>query len=123
MGTVKVMSSYIPILILAFFSALVAGGLLALTSLLGPKRPTKTKLEPFESGVEPVQTSIVRVPVKFYIVAILFILFDIEIIFLFPWATIFRKLGMTGLIEMVIFLLILVVGLVYAWKKGALEWE
>jgi NADH-quinone oxidoreductase subunit A len=117
------MSSYIPILILAFFSALVAGGLLALTSLLGPKRPTKTKLEPFESGVEPVQTSIVRVPVKFYIVAILFILFDIEIIFLFPWATIFRKLGMTGLIEMVIFLLILVVGLVYAWKKGALEWE
>lgn len=117
------METYIPILILALFSALIAGGLLLLTSILGPKRPTKTKLEPFESGVQPLQTSVVRIPVKFYIVAILFILFDIEIIFLFPWATVFRELGVFGFIEMVVFLLMLVAGLIYAWKKGALEWE
>lgn len=117
------MNPYIPVLILALFSALIAGGLLLLTSILGPKRLTKAKLEPFESGVQPLQTSVVRIPVKFYIVAILFILFDIEIIFLFPWATVFRELGVFGFVEMIIFLLMLVAGLVYAWKKGALEWE
>jgi len=117
------MNPYVSILIFSFFSALIAGGLLLLTSILGPKRLTKAKLEPFESGVAPLQTTIVKVPVKFYIVAILFILFDIEIIFLFPWATVFRSLGMFGLVEMMVFILMLVIGLVYAWKKGALDWE
>lgn len=115
--------NYAGLLIFLCLSALVAVSLLALTSLLGPKNPSKVKSEPFECGVEPITLPRGRFGVKFYLVAILFIIFDIELVFLFPWAVVFRKLGMFGLVEMMLFLFVVSVGLVYAWKKGALEWD
>ena len=103
----------------------VAVGLIAigLGELFGPKRGSKVKNEPYESGMPTIGPGTRRMPVRFYLVAVLFILFDIEVIFFLPWAIVFRKLGTFGLIEMGIFIIILLVGYVYAWKKGALEWE
>ncbi len=114
---------YLGILIVCAIAAAVAGGFLLLTSLLGPKKPTPVKLEPFECGQPPITKPGGRFPVKFYLVAMLFILFDIELVFLFPWAVVFRGLGWAGFFEMLLFLAVVVVGFVYAWKKGALEWE
>ena len=114
---------YASLLIMFAFSALVAFSLLTLTSLLGPKKKTKVKMEPFECGVEPFTLPRGRFGVKFYLVAMLFIIFDVELVFLFPWAVVFRSLGLLGLFEMVVFLSVVVVGLVYAWRKGALEWD
>jgi NADH-quinone oxidoreductase subunit A len=78
---------------------------------------------PYESGMVPIGEGTRRMPIRFYLIAVLFILFDIEVVFFLPWAIVFRQLGLFGLIEMVIFIVILLVGYVYAWKKGALEWE
>ena len=89
----------------------------------GPRRPSERKSSPYESGMTPIGPGTRRIPVRFYMVAVLFILFDIEVIFLLPFAVVFRQLGWFGIIEMGIFILILLVGYVYAWKKGALEWE
>lgn len=114
---------YASLLIVFAFSALIAFSLLLITTLLGPKNPSRVKSEPFECGVEPLMLPRGRFGVKFYLVAILFIIFDVELVFLFPWAVIFRKLGVAGLIEMVAFLGVVFVGLFYAWRKGALEWE
>src|SRR5512137_101005 len=91
--------------------------------LFGPRRPTLRKSQPYESGMRPIGPGTRRMPVRFYLVAVLFILFDIEIIFFLPWAVVYRQLGKFGLVEMLIFIIILLVGYVYAWKKGALEWE
>jgi len=92
--------------------------------LIGPRNPPNpAKLEPFECGVEPVGTARQRFDVKFYLVALIFIVFDIEAVFLFPWAVNFRALGVFGFVEMTVFLLVLAVGLAYVWRKGALEWE
>jgi NADH-quinone oxidoreductase subunit A len=100
-----------------------AVGMLVATTVLGPKTRFPEKDEPFECGVSPVSSPKSRFSVRFYLVAMLFIVFDMEVVFLFPWAVIFRKLGMFGFIEMMVFIFILTVGLVYIWKKGALEWE
>jgi NADH-quinone oxidoreductase subunit A len=94
-----------------------------MSRLVGQKKPTPVKLSPYECGMPPVGTARDRFSIKFYIIAMLFILFDIEAVFLYPWAVEFRKLGMFGFVEMGVFIAILLVGYVYVWKKGALEWE
>jgi NADH-quinone oxidoreductase subunit A len=94
-----------------------------LSQALGPKRYDRVKYSVYECGVDPITPASVRVSVKFYLIALLFILFDLETAFLYPWAVLFRQLGWFGFLEMGIFLLILLAGLVYAWKKGALEWQ
>ena len=116
-------NEYMPIVILFVLATLVAGLAVTLGHAFGPRRPTKRKLQPYESGMTPIGPGTRRMPVRFYLIAVLFILFDIEVIFFFPWAVVFRKLGLFGLVEMLIFILILMVGYLYAWKKGALEWE
>ena len=113
-------------LTLVLFLAACAGlvtFMIAFSSLLGPKKTSAVKEEPFECGVPDVQPFTGNISVKFYLVALLFLLFDIELAFLFPWASIYRKLGLFGFFEMLVFLLIVVAGLVYAWRKGALEWD
>ncbi|MGH2537081.1 MAG: NADH-quinone oxidoreductase subunit A [Candidatus Promineifilaceae bacterium] len=114
---------YIPIAVL-FGIALIIGLLLPVLSLsLGPRRPTARKAAPYESGSTPIGEGQRRLPVRFYLVAVLFILFDIEVIFLFPWAVTFRQLGLFGLVEILVFIAILAFGYIWIWKKGALEWE
>jgi NADH-quinone oxidoreductase subunit A len=93
------------------------------SKLLGPSRPSKKKLAPYESGMTPIGPAVRRLPVKFYLVAVLFILFDIEVVFLLPYAVIVRELGVYGLVAAGVFIVIVTIGLVYEWKKGALEWE
>ena len=114
---------YLPILILVILAALFAAGSVLLSSLLGPRRPDPEKLSPYECGVEPVGTARDRISVKFYLVAMLFIIFDMEIVFLYPWAVVFQQLRLFGLMAMGSFLLVLLVGYFYVWKKGGLEWD
>jgi len=118
-----VLDNYLPVLIF-----MVVGGLLGLAVpfigyLLGPRRPDPVKTSPYECGFEPFDDARMPFDVRYYLVAILFIIFDLETAFLVPWAVIFRKTGWFGMIAMGIFLGILVVGFIYEWKKGALEWE
>ncbi len=115
------MIEYAGIGILFLLSAGVAGIFIILTSILGPKKRTPVKAEPFECGEDPIALPRGQRPVKFYILGMLFILFDIELVFLFPWAVLYKELGWSGFVEMAFFLLVLVMGYVYAWKKGALE--
>jgi NADH-quinone oxidoreductase subunit A len=117
------LQTYTPILILLFISLLNAVGMVVLSHLVSPLRPTAVKQAPYESGMIPLGNTRERFSVKFYMIAILFIVFDIETVFLIPWAVLFRELGMFGFIEMLVFILVLLVGFVYIWKKGALEWE
>ena len=98
-------------------------GLLFVAQNVGPKSPNPVKAEPFESGNPPRGDARIRFSVRFYLVAMLFLIFDLEVVFLYPWAILFRQLGLLGLIEMGIFLGILLIGFIYAWKKGALEWN
>jgi NADH-quinone oxidoreductase subunit A len=114
---------YIPIIILVVLATGLAILVVALGHLFGPRRPTERKSAPYESGMRPFGPGTRRMPVHFYLVAVLFILFDIEVVFFLPWAVVFKQLGMFGLIEMLIFIGILLVGYIYAWKVGALEWE
>jgi NADH-quinone oxidoreductase subunit A len=114
---------YLPIAILVVLATLLAFLVVALGHLFGPRRPTERKSLPYESGMIPFGPGTRRMPVRFYMVAVLFILFDIEVIFFLPWAIVFRQLGLFGLMEMIVFVAILLVGYAYAWKKGALEWE
>jgi NADH-quinone oxidoreductase subunit A len=110
----------------ALFAALVVGlgaGILTVSRLLGPRRPVPEKLDPYECGVPVITSPRQRLSVHFYLVAILFILFDIETVFLIPWAVLYRDLKVAGLIEMGIFLGVVGFGLVYVWRRGALEWE
>ncbi|MBU1698593.1 MAG: NADH-quinone oxidoreductase subunit A [Candidatus Eisenbacteria bacterium] len=93
------------------------------SSFLGPRRSTSEKMVPYESGILPQGLVSSRIPVKYYLVAVLFLVFDVEVVFLFPWGVLFKKLGVPGLWEMILFLAVLVVGLIYVWRKGALEWE
>lgn len=113
------------IAIAIFIIVAIAIGFIAigLGTLFGPRKPSSIKAMPYESGMDPIGPGTRRLPIRFYLVAVLFILFDIEVIFLLPWAIVFRQLGWFGLVEMFIFILILLVGYLYAWKKGALEWE
>ncbi|MFZ2096885.1 MAG: NADH-quinone oxidoreductase subunit A [Anaerolineales bacterium] len=119
---------YIPIAVIVIISIVFGFLIVIIGNLFGPRRKTARKLMPYESGMTPIGPGTRRVPVHFYLVAVLFILFDIEIIFIIPWAVILRKFvtenfGVFALVEMAIFIIVLLVGLVYAWKKGALEWE
>lgn len=115
---------YIGLLVTFIISAGIASLIILLNALLGPKgKSSAVKSEPFECGVKPFDTTPGHFSVKFYLMAMLFILFDVEIVWLFPWAVILRELGWLGIIEMFTFLFILVLGFLYAWKKGALEWE
>ncbi len=117
------MIEYVAIGILVFVATLVALIAIGLGSLCGPRKESAAKSMPYESGMNPYGEGTRRMPVRFYLVAVLFILFDIEVIFFLPWAITFRQLGLFGLIEMVIFIVIFAVALAYCWKKGALEWE
>jgi NADH-quinone oxidoreductase subunit A len=117
------LTAYIPIAILLIIATGLAGLVVLIGHLFGPKRPTARKSAPYESGMNPIGQGTRRMPVHFYLIAVLFILFDIEVVFFLPWAVIFRRLGLFGLVEMFIFIAILLVGYIYAWKKGALEWE
>src|SRR5215470_16444657 len=114
--------NYVPIFIfVALIGVLIPVTLLA-AKLVRPENPSKTKLMPYECGIDPVGGARGRYTVRFYIVAILFVVFDVETIFLFPWAVQFKLLGLFGLLEMGIFLGILIVGYIWIWKKGALDW-
>jgi NADH-quinone oxidoreductase subunit A len=115
--------TYLPALIMLVVSVVFAVLIFTLTSSLGQKRMTAEKAMPYEAGSDSEGGNEVRLSVKFYLTAILFVVFDIEAVFLFPWAAVFRKLGWFGFVEMVAFLAILGITLIYAWKKGALEWE
>ncbi|HEX9637519.1 MAG TPA: NADH-quinone oxidoreductase subunit A [Acidobacteriota bacterium] len=117
------MGAYASIILMFAMVAVMVGGMLLATHLLGPKRPNPIKAQPFECGYFPKQSPQGRFAIKFYIVAILFILFDVDLAFLFPWAVAYRELGLFGLIEMTVFLGMVGVGLFYVWKKGVLEWE
>lgn len=114
---------YVPILTLILVGLGIGGMALLAPQLLAPKRPSRRKHLPYESGMIPIGPAQRRFPVKFYLIALLFILFDIEIVFFYPWALQVRALKTVALIEMGLFVLILLVGYVYAWRKGAFEWE
>jgi NADH-quinone oxidoreductase subunit A len=115
--------NYLPILIMFLVAVFIAVFVIVASSYLGPQRPSKRKLMPYESGMEPIGPAQRRFPVKFNLVAMIFILFDIEVIFFFPYALVYRRLSVPGLIEMGTFMLVLLCGLLYIWKRRALEWE
>ena len=117
------MLEYVAIALMIVIATLVALIAIGLGTIFGPKKNSAAKSMPYESGMTPYGEGTRRMPVRFYLIAVLFILFDIEVVFFLPWAIAFRKLGIFGLLEMVVFIVILLVGYVYAWKKGALEWE
>ncbi len=117
------LNDYLPIAILTFLALFVALVVIGFGFFFGPKRPTKIKAQPYESGMVPYGPGTQRISVRYYLIAVLFILFDIELVFFLPWAVVFRKLGAGGVVSMFIFITILVAGYIYAWKKGALEWE
>jgi NADH-quinone oxidoreductase subunit A len=116
-------AEFVPLAVLAALTTGFALLIVAVGHLFGPRRANPRKSQPYESGMLPYGPGQRRMPVHFYLIAVLFILFDIEVIFLLPWAVVLRELGLAGLIEMLIFVLILLAGFVYAWKVGALEWE
>ena len=117
------MGEYLGVLVTFALAGGIGALVIVLASTLGPKRPSPAKSEPFECGKQPFELPSGRFTIKFYLVGMLFILFDVELVFLFPWAVVYRKLGLFGLWEMLLFLGIVMLGFVYAWKKGALEWE
>ena len=119
------LSLYVPILVLAALAAVFAGGSLVMGSIAGPKRWNRAKLQAYESGIEPTPQPQGggRFPVKYYVTAMLFILFDIEIIFLYPWAVTFTSLGVFGLVEMVLFIATVLVAYAYVWRRGGLNWD
>ena len=114
---------YLTILMVFGFAAAVAGALIGIPHLIAPRRLTAVKLATFECGKDPIQVSEGRFAIKFSTVAIFFILVDIELLFVWPWAMLYRKLGWFGFVEMLVFLGILMLGFLYIWRKGGLEWE
>ena len=122
----SLLCSYIPVLVLGAGAIVIAALLIGLSVILGPKRPTPQKNAPYECGVTPIGSARERFPIKFYLVAMLFIVFDIETVFLYPWAVTYRSSGwmmLFNLAEMAIFIAILFVGYIYVWKRGAFEWD
>jgi len=117
------LAEYFPILLFILVGLAVGVAPMLLGRLLGPHRPDPEKLSPYECGFEPFEDARMKFDVRYYLVAILFILFDLEIAFLFPWATVINDIGFAGFLSMMLFLAILTVGFVYEWMKGALEWE
>jgi len=117
------MSEYVGIVVTFVLAATLVGAFVALASTLGPSKPSAAKSVPFECGKDPFALPIGLLSIKFYLTAILFILFDVELVFLYPLAVVFRDLGMWALVEVVIFLAVLMAGFFYAWDNGALEWQ
>ena len=117
------LAEYFPILLFIAVALAIGVAPMVLGKLLGPNRPDPEKLSPYECGFEAFEDARMKFDVRYYLVAILFILFDLEIAFLFPWAIVLQQIGWFGLVSMLIFIGILVVGFIYEWKKGALEWE
>ncbi len=117
------LAEYLPTLLFLMVSTGIGVALFAVGKVLGPKRPSLEKLSPYECGFEAFDDARMQFDIRYYLIAIQFIIFDLEIIFIVPWATVFRELGVVGLIEMAIFAGMLLIGFVYVWKKGALEWE
>ncbi len=117
------LENYLPILIFLVLGMLFAVVPLGLGFILGPRKPDSEKLSPYECGFEAFEDARMKFDVRYYLVAILFIIFDLEIAFLFPWAVVLEEIGLFGALAMLVFLGLLVVGFIYEWKKGALEWE
>ena len=117
------LAEYFPILLFIGVASVVGVAPMVLGKLLGPTKPDPEKLSPYECGFEAFEDARMKFDVRYYLVAILFILFDLEIAFLFPWATVINDIGFAGFLAMMVFLAILTVGFVYEWMKGALEWE
>ena len=117
------MTNYLPILILGLLAAALPLATIFIAKAIQTRRPTSVKLEPYESGIAPTTVAFdTRFSVRYFLIAVLFVVFDVETIFLFPWAVLFHRLGLFGLIEMLIFLVILIVGYFYVWKRKALDW-
>lgn len=116
-------AEYIPLFMILGLAIFVGCFVVILGQSFGPHRPSQRKGQPYESGMVPYGPGTRRVSVRYYLVAVLFILFDVEVVFLLPWAVVMRKLGVPGLVVMGIFLTVLEIGFLYAWKKGAMEWE
>jgi NADH-quinone oxidoreductase subunit A len=119
----RVLAEYLPTLLFLIVATGIGIALIVIGNILGPRRPNPEKLSPYECGFAAFEDARMRFDVRYYLIAILFIAFDLEIAFVFPWALVFRQLGVFGLVEMGIFLGLLLLGFVYVWKKGALEWE
>ena len=117
------LGNYLPILIFMCVTLVMGSVFIILGKLLGPSRPDAEKNSPYECGFEAFEDSRMKFDVRYYLVAILFIIFDLEIAFLFPWAVVLDQVGTFGLVAMAVFLAVLVIGFIYEWKKGALEWE
>ncbi len=117
------LESYLPVMVILLLSVFIGSAIIVLSDLLSKKNPTAIKLMPYECGMDPIGGARQRFSVKFFIFGMLFIVFDVELIFMFPWANIYDKLMFFGFVEMLIFVLALLAGLVYVWKKGALQWE
>jgi NADH-quinone oxidoreductase subunit A len=117
------LQDYFPILVYLILVVAVAGAILGLSAWVGVHRPSREKLSPYECGVSPVGDARERFSVSFYLVGMLFILFDVEAVFLYPWAVVYRSLKWLGFLEMLIYIAILLAGYVYIWKKGALDWS
>ncbi|MGC4042627.1 MAG: NADH-quinone oxidoreductase subunit A [Armatimonas sp.] len=120
------LNSYIPVLVMVVGAVALALAFVGLSALIGPRRPSPAKVAPYECGVTPIGSARERFPIKFYLVAMLFILFDIETVFLYPWAVTYKSSGglmLFNLLEMAVFVAILFVGYVYVWRRGGFEWE
>ena len=117
------LTEYYPILYTVILAILFAGVTVVLSHILGPRRKFKVKNEPYECGLPSEGIQYVDTPIKFYVIALLFLVFDLEAVFLYPWAVYYKKLGLFGFVEMLLFILILLFCYIYVWKKGALEWE
>ncbi|HUK56131.1 MAG TPA: NADH-quinone oxidoreductase subunit A [Nitrospiria bacterium] len=116
-------NNYLPILVFIAIALAFGGVTLVLGKILRPSRKYKAKLTPYESGSVPFSDARIPFPLRYYIIAMIFVIFDIETVFLYPWAVVYKELKLLGLIEMAVFILVLLVGYFYAWKKGALEWD
>ena len=116
-------AEYLPILLFLIVAIIFSFSAIALSFVLSPKKPNNEKLSPYECGFEPFDDARYKFDIRFYLVALLFIIFDLEVAFLFPWAISLKTIGLFGYFSMMFFLLILTIGFVYEWKKGALEWE
>jgi len=119
----SVLTEYLPILLFLIVAGGIGVALLGIGAVLGPRSKNKEKSEAYECGFEAFEDARIPFDVRYYLIAILFIIFDLEIAFLFPWAVVFKDIGLVALIEMAVFLALLLLGFVYCWKKGALEWE
>ncbi len=117
------LNEFAPIAVLLIIATVVAIIISIISRLFGPWRPTTRKVAPYESGMKPIGAATRRYSIRFFLVAILFILFDIEVVFFLPWAVVFREMGLYALVTMGVFITVLTIGLIYEWRVGALEWE